>query len=60
MVVKSVEHDQENTYPRREAKNSLLGEAIRLEFPILESTDGVLLGLPAPIKRGKIKITARH
>jgi hypothetical protein len=49
MVVKSVEHDEENTDSGREAKNSLLGEAIRLELPILECSDGILFSLPAPI-----------
>jgi hypothetical protein len=49
MVVKSVEHDEENANSGRKPKNWFLGEAIRLEFPILEYSDGILFSLPAPI-----------
>lgn len=51
-----VEHDKQDAATGRETQKSLLGEAICLQFAILERPDLILVLLCVSIKCGKVKI----
>lgn len=72
IVMKSVEHDQENSYlgvsqtqrqqmssqtaSRREAEQSLLRETVRLQFAVLECPNLVLVFLRVSVQGGQVEI----
>ena len=58
--MESVEHDNQNSNPGGEPEDSLLREAIWLQFTILERSHGTLLVLIASVKRGQVKVAARQ
>lgn len=51
VVVKSVEHDEDDTTPGRKGKKPMFCKAVWLQLPILESTNVILIFLSIAIKR---------
>jgi hypothetical protein len=52
--MESIENDDEDAESGRESQDSLLCEAIRLEFSIIECPDCILLFFGASVQRSKI------
>lgn len=56
LIMKTVEHDEENTDSRWEPQDPLLRETIWFDQSILEGADIILLRLYATIKWSKIQV----
>lgn len=56
LLVKPVEHDDNNSNSRRETQEPLLRETIRFDLAILERSHSILLVLIAAVERRQIEI----
>ncbi len=56
IVMEPIEHDQYHATPRRESKQSLFGEAISFQSPVLKQPYGALVFLGVPVQNRQIQV----